>query len=306
MKPPTVLLVLLLVVFAVGCDETTDPGCTLPTRPQLAPNSPAGVIGFELIRIHESSSLDAVFINGGCEDLQINLDSITLTEPGGTSHFSLGDVSPASGRVEARGAFGIPITFTSPGRGVYLATLSFTSNAENLPSYELDLVAPSGESPIPDEPDIEPFEEAVAVEASAAFAEPAAFVRFYNLGGKTLQVSNYTLGDDTNFTLLDGTATPSAPCIYGKVCGETDGLDQGCCEGGLTCRCLSFDTGSSTCLDTEGDQVCSTVNVTSGQFAILGIQLTDAAAAGTHSTTLEISSNDPDHPVTSVTVTGTK
>ena len=276
--------------------------------------------------------------------------------------------------MSSRNAIGIPITFTSPGRGVFLASLVFDSNAENIPTYELEVVGPGAAydydiSPI--EPDIEFFEDPVMVEPTAAFAQPAAFARFYNLGGRTLTVTDYELSDATNFKFLDGTAEPGARCVYGAICNPDAPPSPECCNGGLTCRCRDFEADGVTCseiiaqergttappcpngqpecdpyglyCDTDlaqpecvdicmidsdcptGElcddgacgppaQTCSGVNVTSGQFTIIGVELTSSAPSGNHQTTLEVTSNDGctvagsqcTPAVTSVTIEGNK
>jgi len=38
------------------------------------------------------------------------------------------------------------------------------------------------------------------------------------------------------FSIPDSNAEPGVACTYGAICGPGDGLDQGCCEGGLRCR----------------------------------------------------------------------
>jgi len=373
------LLLSLMALTTLGCDDSVE-GCTLPDQnPQLSPNFVAGVMGFELARLQEFNTLDAVFINGGCQALELDLASVRLEGPD-AAEFDLGVVFPEDGRAAARRAVGIPVTFTSPGRGVFLTTLRFDSNAENFPTYELDLIGPGADGRIPEEPDIEFIEDPVEVAPSAALLDPltdeplpVAIVRFYNLGGGTLRVSDYTLADETNFTYLTGTAQPSAPCTYGGVCFPGDGPERGCCMGGLACRCKKFNLDGLTCAEVvaqeapvpaptcpdgqddcdpfgltcnagtceaactnDGEcgpgeicsstgacgpraQACASVNVTSGQFSILGIQFTEGAPSGTHSTTLEITSNDgcapkrPNEPpvpctpsVASVTITGTK
>jgi hypothetical protein len=301
------LLLSLVALTTLGCDDEVD-GCGLDfDEPQINANALAGVLGFELARLQESNTLDAVVINGGCKPLELDLDSVRL-EGADAAEFELGPVFPEDGSALARRAVGIPITFTSPGRGVYLSTLVFESNAENIPLYELDLIGPAADGRIPDEADIEFFEDPVEVAPSAALLDAdgnaidVAIIRFYNLGGRSLRVSNYNLVDDSNFAFLDGTAEPSAACTYSKVCLPGDGAAQGCCEGGLACRCLEFALDGQTCNTSQ----CSAVNVTSGQFSILALQWAEGTPTGTHSTTLEISSNDPDTPVASVTITGTK
>ncbi len=316
-----VALSALGVCLAAACngDGPAD-SADLPSEPQLLPNSQAGILGFRLVPRNESNRVEAVFINGGKKTLKVDLTRLRLEGPG-ASAFTLGAVVPASGEVRSKEAMGIPITFTSPGRGVYLATLVVESNAENLPVYRLDLVGPGGDFVIPDAPDIAFFEDPVPIEQETVLPVPAAVVRFYNLGGRSLNVYEYELSNTTTFRLLRGTAQPGVVCSYGAICGPGDGLEQGCCEGGLRCRCNDYYLDGSTCVCVtpsyptepppanvtceQRDATCADVIITSGQFNALAVVFTDPPpASGTHTTELRVHSNDPDSPIAVVDVTG--
>jgi len=277
----------------VGCnDDTPAPAIDeLPQLPQILPNAQEGVIGFPLTLQGDSPTLDAVFVNGGMDDLVISNAAIS-----NDSHGVFSMTMPQSLTVESRHAIGFPVTFTSPGRGIYIGDLVVTSNAANFPSLTLQLVAPGAGLRIPDVADIEPFETTVQVQAVAGLEVPAAMVRLYNLGGSSLEITGYTLSDTTNFRFLKGTALPSTACNILGACVPASPTDKRGCCGVLQCVTES----------PAVDGVCSPVIVARGRFVLLGVTWTDTAAAGAHTTDLAIASNDPDQSVLTVSVTGTR
>ncbi|MFC1611841.1 hypothetical protein ACFL6C_12835 [Myxococcota bacterium] len=299
-------ILLLAGAGLCGCDDPP-PGCDLDPKPQISPNAEEGVIGFKLTRRADGSKVDATFVNGGCPKLEVDVGALSIggRDPGA---FSIGEVYPASGEVSARGALGVPITFTSPGRGVHMATLVVQSNAENFPVYELDLVGPGTEWQIPDTADIEFFEPEVEVEETAFLDIPVAFVRFYNLGDRTANITDYRLADTDNFMFLGGTAEPGADCTYAAICAPGDGPEKGCCAGGIDCACPGGFNEQDECLESK----CEEVYVTRGQFSILGVTFTDQASSGAHQTQFDIDYYYRDNALNrinasaSVTVSGTK
>ncbi|OGQ78933.1 MAG: hypothetical protein A2289_04090 [Deltaproteobacteria bacterium RIFOXYA12_FULL_58_15] len=290
-----------LFALASGCNGD-DLECTLNSdEPLLSTNAWEGVLGFDLSVEGASHRIDVVFVNGGCSELKIDVDALRL-QGEGAGVFHIGEVDPPSGKVAPRGDFIVPITFTSPGRGVYIAELVVESNAANLPVYTLELVGPGAGQRIPDEPDIEFFTSEVTLEDNPFVSVPAGIVRFYNLGGRTLTVDSFVLNDTTNFAFLGGSVDPGATCEYGAICGPGDGPGTGCCAGGLKCRCEEFNANGVDCEIPS----CADVTVTTGLFHIRGVQFTAEAAAGSHSTTMDVYSNDPDTDPASVNLTGTK
>jgi hypothetical protein len=103
-------------------------------------------------------------------------------------------------------------------------------------------------------------------------------------------------------------ATPP-PCPGGQSDCDPYGLE---CSGG---QCIDACTTAADCdageLCDQGAcgppaQTCSSVNVTSGQFNIIGVEFAPEASSGYHETTLEVLSDDPDTPTATVTIQGTK
>jgi hypothetical protein len=296
---PMTLLTTLAFGLA-GCNDSAPQAAVdaLPKLPQIMPNAQEGVIGFLLKEQGDAQTIDAVFVNGGMDPLIISNAEITSD-----THHVFSMEMPASTTIESRRAIGYPITFTSPGRGIYLADFVVTSNAANFPTLTLQLVAPGAGLDILDYPDIEPFETSVQIQNIPGASVPAALVRIYNLGGASLELMSYTLADTANFRFLVGTAIPGDVCKRGATCtvkaatAAAPDLDgEGCC-------------GALECL-TETSQplvgVCSSVLIARGRFVLFGLTWADAATPGLHTTDLSIASNDTHHPVLTVTVSGTR
>jgi hypothetical protein len=295
------MMVALLLGSAVGCGDSKTAECDLPQKPQIVPNAQAGIMGFELTRAGQTSRLDAVFVNGGCEPLIVDTAQVHIENATTDNVFSIGTIYPETGTVSTRGALGIPLSFSPEERGVFLATLVVESNAENYPEYRLELVGPGTAINIPDHADLEFFEREVTIEQTPSVAQPAAIVRFYNLGGRSMSISQYALSDTDTFRFLAGTAQPSAACNPDAVCSPGDGPEKGCCAGGLRCNCTSGDVPCSSAQ-------CANVIVTSGRFNLLGVVFTDTASAGDHTTTLTISYEgaNGETETESATINGTK
>ncbi|MBI5510545.1 MAG: hypothetical protein HY903_17450 [Deltaproteobacteria bacterium] len=280
-----------VTIAACGSDTPAPAAEQLPQAPQILPNAQEGVIGFALSVQGESQSVDAVFVNGGTDPLV--LTSIELV-PHQTTAFTLGHVEPASLTVESRHAIGIPISFTCPGRGVYLADLVIKSNAANYPELTLQVVAPGAGLRVPEAADIEPFESTVTLATTAGLAVPAGLVRLYNLGGASLELQRYSVVDTTNFAFLSGTAVPGAVCAPGAACVPVSGAAQGCC-GNLTCVAEPAPPGN-----------CESILLGPGRFIVFGVTWASGAQSGSHTSAVLIQSNDPDTATLDVTVSGTK
>ena len=177
----------------------------------------------------------------------------------------------------------MPVTFTSPGRGVHLGRLQVTSNAENLPQLTVELVGPGAGDHVPDAADIEVFEAQSTLTPMPGIDVDVGLVRFYNLGRATLEVTSYGIDDSDSFTFLAGTAQPSVACEASGTCAA----ETGCC-GDLACI----------------EQQCEAVRLLSGDFVLLGVTWSASAVAGTHSSEVRIHSSDEDTPVAVVTVSG--
>lgn len=287
------------IVFAMVCslglagcgDDSSSPvDDNLPQAPQIFPSATSGVLGYALTLQGESETLDAVFVNGGKDNLVIS--SVTL-ENLTANVFVMTQPDAAALTVKSKKAIGIPIKFTSPGRGVFLGDLVVKSNAANLPEIRLQLVAPGAGDRVPDVADIELFESSVTIANVAGLNVPAALVRLYNLGGASLDLNGYSIAD-ANFAFLSGTAVPGADCTPTGQCVPSEGSAAGCC-GGLTCEVEANAQAG----------LCQSINVPRGRFVTFGVTWAIGAPLGAHEGDILITSNDPDSSVVTVHVTGT-
>lgn len=263
-----------LAFFSACGDDEKPPVLNLPQKPQVFPSAAAVI--FEQTAQALSAQDGIALNNGGRDNLVItNIEIINATAP----VFQLGNVPTADRTVKSTAALFIPVTFNSPGRGVYLATLVIDSNAENFPHLEVEIIAPGTANPVPNSPDIVLFESNVDVIAELG---NVAFVRFYNLGSPTsvLHINGYNLNNNTAsaFAFPNGTPTPGAACVS---------TDLSACPGVGNCT----------------NNVCDPVSLVGGSFIVLSVNYTPPAA-GTHTVDVEIESDDPDSPSVSATVTG--
>ena len=299
-RPLLAIFPLAVLVGLVGCDGGDSPDALedLPPGAHILPGALGGVIGFPLLIQSEAKMLEASFFSVGREALVVESAEIV----GDTLDvFSM--TTPASLTVEPRKGISFPITFRSPGRGIYLADLVVKSNAVDYPELRIQLVAPSAGVRVPEEPDIQPFETTVEVQASSAWADiPVALVRIYNLGGMSLQLAEYALEDPSNFRFLSGTAVPGLDCSVSGACVPANvGDGQGCC-GGL--HCVTEDVTPAPITGT-----CSPIFVSRGSFVGFGVTWTNDAVTGVpYSAGVQIRSNDPKpgRDLITVTVNGTR
>lgn len=272
------LAVLVPTVFALACGEDSPPdnGEPLPKAPQIFFSS--AFLVFPRTLENQTSKGQLVFNNGGKDDLVISQIRVIGA---GAAAFTPDNAGPLT--IESRDAAAVEVSFKPTGRGMRIAQLELTSNAENFPSLQLELVGP-GISAADEQgaavPDLAPFESPVAIKASGDSG--IGFVRLYNLGRDSAIITGYDIVDDAGglFSFPAGTVKP------GVACGVSNP-----CEEGLFCSAAA---GS----------VCA-VSLPSAQSVVLTVVFTPGAAtSGTAK--VRVSSNDPNEPQLDVALAGTK
>ena len=142
----------IALVALMGCSD--DIQSDLPQSPQVFPNPAAGFFVFPLTGATKSEVADIVFLNGGQNDLVFS--TMTLS---GSGAFSIAAIAEESLTVISRESVAATVTFMSPGRGVFRATLDAASNAENFPDLSFELIGLGAEDgfdlTVNREPDIE-------------------------------------------------------------------------------------------------------------------------------------------------------
>lgn len=268
------------VVGIVACGEQQElpTGPELPEAPQILPgiNVQGGTVVFDLTTTSETTELAILLVNGGREDLTVSALSIAGRD---ADAFTLGDVPDADRTVASEDGLSVPVRFAPSASGVQLATLNVESNAENFANLELQLVGLSPGASVPDAPVLAPFETTVTVEGSTS-APTEVFVRYANIGGGALNVSDYELtGSQADaFEFATGLAQPGVDCESNEACGA-----------GLTCT---------------AEDVCSPVFVPPGSTVVLTL-LYAPQAAGSHAATLTLHSDDPESAETKISIEGT-
>ena len=295
----------LSLALVVACNDSDDgdtqPADVLPLAAQLMPNPGTGFVVFPgLTRIGATSTTTVAVLNGGQQTLDIaqvtltgrDIDVITL-EPVST---------PVA--VASRQTVGITLTFAPDARGVFLADLVVTSNAENLPAATFHVVGAAPADPLPAGADLALFEATpmtVVADVRTAgcgsegalgscppsfVARPVTFVRFYNLGGQSLTIDRFLLdappltNGQPSFSYVPGTPVPGVPCV-GTMAS---------CDGGLSCRAGA----------------CEALSVRSGGFVVVplvnhGVELESPLSPATPAS-LTILSDDASSPRLSVTL----
>lgn len=269
---------LVLAAFALACgdDTPTDTAEPLPKAPQIFFSS--AFLVFPRTIEGQTSKGQLVFNNGGKDDLVIS--QIRATGSGATS-FTPDKTGPVT--IESREAAAVEVSFKPTGRGMRVAQLEVTSNAENFPTLALELVGP-GISAADEQgaavPDLAAFESPVAIKASGDSG--IGFVRLYNLGRDSAIITGYDIVDDAGslFAFPTGTVKPGVACGVANPCAE-----------GLFC---SSAAGS----------VCA-VSLPSAQSVVLTVVFTPGAATSA-TAKVRVTSNDPNEPQLDIALAGTK
>jgi hypothetical protein len=292
----------VLAIGVAACDPSPGPFTEdLPKGAYLYTETETVV--FPLRVAGETHVRDVVFVNGGLQ--KVRLRDVRL-EQSGAAFEVLSTVPrfPDVREIEPRGALGVRVQFESPGRGVVMATLVVESDAANNQAMEIELVGLGADEPLPAVPDIARFESNVEITERSGFDVPVALARFANLGGETLELTQYTLDDTVGFRILPGTPIPSVSCDPAGACDPPAGAAQGCCDlacrgtcnGGLwdgqacssPCPGLKLGDPEVECLDLT----CAPVRAVSGGYVVVPLGFADPNGAGAYGFSLTVHSND--------------
>jgi hypothetical protein len=201
-----------LLVLAAACgddDNGAAPIEPLPVAPQLFASTAFAV--FPVTPAGDTSSINVLFTNGGQNDLVF---SDLRVEPAG-GPFTM--IEPASRTASSLGGVSVTLEYAPSARGMSLATFVVRSNAENFPEADMEIIGPASASPRPEAPDLLPYEDtAEAVELPNGGR--AAFVRYINVGARSLTVTGYELTGDPEFSFAGGLRMPSveSPVVLGS------------------------------------------------------------------------------------------
>ncbi len=193
----------LMLVFTTGCEEepidTIEP---LPVKPQV--QASAAFVTFGVVAASGSAKKDVIFLNGGQDDLVFT--NIEIVGNPGT--FDIDRIEPADMTAGSRQAVTATIIFEPNQRGVSMAQLVATSNAENSPVLELEIVGPAQAQFFPGGPDLLLFEDTAVVvedvplvvteeidgeEVQTIVDTDIAFVRFINVGDESVAIGGYAI-----------------------------------------------------------------------------------------------------------------
>ncbi len=204
----TRLLAVALTVVGCGDEDGGAPPITpLPDAPHVFPS--ADFAAFNVTTANTMSTINILFTNGGQQDLTF---SELRVEPAG-GPFTL--IEPASRTAPSREAVIVQLQFSPTARGMALGTLVAASNAVNFPQIDMPIIGPGCASPRPDAPDLLPYEDVAVVDA----VRGAAFVRFINVGERSLTVTSVSIIDDGGgaFAFASGVFEPSVddPLVLG-------------------------------------------------------------------------------------------
>lgn len=199
-NPDLLLVIGLSLGLGGGCAPEEEYVNPLPQKPQIQVSS--GFVVFDVVASGGSARRDVVFLNGGQDDLVFT--DISLADNEGA--FRIEQISPADMIASSQGAVNVTVSFGPNIRGVSQARLVTASNAENLPALELELVGPAGSRPLADGPDLLLFETTARVIEDVG----QAFVRFVNVGERSLAIGGYTIVQSgEQFSFPQSTATPT-------------------------------------------------------------------------------------------------
>lgn len=225
---------LFFAMIAACGDDDESTAVELSERPQLVNQ---GYLSFPLTVPGETASTVVPIGNYGREQLVIS--SIT---GGGQDQATFAIGEPSATTISARDAMSIPVSFTPPEEGAYFSTVTIISNAENFPTFIVDLLGPAGDR---DSPSLHIAEKSLAIAIPAGEERQRGVIRYYNVGRESLVVTGYAFGGASpgSFALADGTTVPGGPCT-------ANGLE---CADGLFCRLENAQDENGTCaLSTAG------------------------------------------------------
>lgn len=248
---------LALAITACGDDEV-EPIAPLPENPQIQNQ---GFATFGLNAPGESASRNIVLANLGRQPLVISDIRLSGQDAG---LFSLGTIDQSTIGTRETGV--IPVTFAGAGVGAYVANVTITSNAENVSSLVVDLLAGVGEG---QEALLEPAEKSLDITIAAGAQAQSKVLRYYNLGVDSLIVTGYafTGAGAASFTLANGTPEPGGACR----------VNEFTCPTGFFCNLPTPDATDGTCA----------VSVPTGNLIVLDIYYT---GNGTQNASFEITS----------------
>lgn len=253
----------------------------LPQEPVLSLFPPILDFAVAAVDVSGTSTASVSITNIGQDPLEFSNIAVAGAD---ASVFTV--TNPASGAVtvNSRATTLIEVEFAPTARGVFRAQLTLDSNASNLSNAAVELVGPavatkSGVA----FPDIEPIQDTVSPFEGTDFA----LVGLYNLGRASVIITDYEV-TGTAFALADGVVVPGASCAMG---GEADcNGDPNDPSDDRELFCYVNDPAD------DMDDVCA-VSIPGEEFINLQVD-----AVGSGSSTLNVTTNDPDEPVISVTL----
>ncbi|MEZ4271911.1 MAG: choice-of-anchor D domain-containing protein [Myxococcota bacterium] len=263
-----VLFLLLTTACGDGNGKLPSPD-PLPQQPQALPN--VAFVNFNATRAGFTSKTEVAIINGGIDNLVVS--DVQIVDDT-ANVFGVVSILPTSQEVESQRSLGISLDFSPPTPGVYLARLLVTSNAQNVPNLEFEIIGAATSNPPSPAPTVSFFEKSAA--PAAQLTDGSIFVRFYNLGIRDLGISKYEIfGGDGAFVFPDNAVLPT--------------------PRNPACPCTAEQCPGVDCTTVE------TIWVLGRAFNILTL-FYEPASAGDHAALFEMTTFDPNDPAGSVEV----
>ena len=200
------ILMLCLMSWSCGDDNGSAGAQPLPVQPQLRLDSAFVIFPLTRSAAGTETEVDVVLVNGGQQPLEIS-DLTIQGRDAAFFSFPPDSPNPSPATAISGQAVSVRLQFAPDARGVFLAELLVTSNAENLPSAPIQLVGPGRSNDTAGS--AAPY-LAVWEDTTEALSTGQAFVRYFNLGDRSLGVTAYSLSDPEGaFSILAGTVSPT-------------------------------------------------------------------------------------------------
>ena len=300
-----VYAILLGVILAAACgdDGQVQKPKPLPKEPVLNPNPQQPFVFFKLTAAGSTNTGKFDINNGGQNDLK--LKNITLagdsanvfSDPYRVVSKQQDDILPADTvTVKSTDTVNILVDFAPTARGIYLATVALTSNADNLPALTMNLIATGSTAPINiQNPDMEIESSTVGLETVDAQGGQGAIPRVFNLGGAPLQITSMKEVADANDAFSLFNYQPGKTCVDDTQCEDPGVSNDDCVLCSTVCPGQGSDCLPQGCIDDDTSRVCQPFSVIGGNL-FFQVYLFNGSASDT--ATVEVKSNNGTAPGT--------